>query len=266
MVTTANSSTLITPPSAAAAAASGNSSMDDSPNSATLVAMILLGAAFIAVVIALLIYRYYRRTSGPVWISKVFRFITCRRCTFRDTYSDSLICMQDCKQSRLLCYSVKKGLTFVQDSFKVRFTPDQPSNRNKQTSKQKQNAAKTHSNCQIYFGALRTLTCRHWPRRSSVKVCLCNFPTVVNYQTAYIVVFFFIWMSPTGRFFLCFSTLMCFLPIPSPHQLPYSATSPSSFLPLPPLPRLENFRWQMLFSSNRFLSFCENNNDGYVYV
>ncbi|XP_078347904.1 NT-3 growth factor receptor-like isoform X2 [Oculina patagonica] len=69
MVSTANSSTSVTPPSSAAV--SGDSSMGDSPNSATLVAMILLGAVFLAVVIALLIYRYYRRTSGPVWISKL---------------------------------------------------------------------------------------------------------------------------------------------------------------------------------------------------
>ncbi len=100
MVSTANSSTSVTPPSSAAV--SGDSSMGDSPNSATLVAMILLGAVFLAVVIALLIYRYYRRTSGPVWISKVFRFITCRCCRFIDMYSVSLICMQDGKQSWLL--------------------------------------------------------------------------------------------------------------------------------------------------------------------
>lgn len=54
------------------AAVSGDS-MEDTLNTATLVAMLLSGAVFIALVIALLIYRYYRRTSGAVWISKVFR-------------------------------------------------------------------------------------------------------------------------------------------------------------------------------------------------
>lgn len=53
-------------------AVSGDS-MEDTLNTATLVAMLLSGAVFIALVIALLIYRYYRRTSGAVWISKVFR-------------------------------------------------------------------------------------------------------------------------------------------------------------------------------------------------
>lgn len=53
-------------------AVSGDS-MEDTLNTATLVAMLLSGAVFIALVIALLIYRYYRRSSGAVWISKVFR-------------------------------------------------------------------------------------------------------------------------------------------------------------------------------------------------
>lgn len=54
-------------------AAVSRDSMEDTLNTATLVAMLLSGAVFIALVIALLIYRYYRRTSGAVWISKVFR-------------------------------------------------------------------------------------------------------------------------------------------------------------------------------------------------
>ncbi|KAJ7372760.1 Lemur tyrosine kinase 3 [Desmophyllum pertusum] len=65
----ANTNTSTFTPSAAAAANGG--SMDDSPNTATLVAMTLLAAVFVAVVIGLLIYRYYRRTSGPIWISKL---------------------------------------------------------------------------------------------------------------------------------------------------------------------------------------------------
>ena len=69
MVASYNRTTL-TPSSAAAM--SGDS-MEDTLNMATLVAMLLSGAVFIALVIALLIYRYHRRTSGPVWISKVFR-------------------------------------------------------------------------------------------------------------------------------------------------------------------------------------------------
>jgi len=54
-------------------AALSGKSMDDTPlNTATMVAMLLSGAVLVALVIALLIYRYYRRTSGPVLISKVF--------------------------------------------------------------------------------------------------------------------------------------------------------------------------------------------------
>lgn len=70
MVESSNTTTF-----APSSAAVSGDSMDDTPNTATLVAMVLLGAVFVAVVIALLIYRYYRRTSGPVWISKVFRII-----------------------------------------------------------------------------------------------------------------------------------------------------------------------------------------------
>ena len=66
MVATTSNST-----STPSAAAVGSSDVKDSPNSPTLVAMILLGVVFLVVVIALLIYRYFRRTSGAVWISKV---------------------------------------------------------------------------------------------------------------------------------------------------------------------------------------------------
>ena len=68
MVDPASNST-VTP---SVAAVGGSNHVDDSSNSATLVAMILLGAVFIVVVITLFIYRYFRRTSGPVWISKVY--------------------------------------------------------------------------------------------------------------------------------------------------------------------------------------------------
>jgi len=69
MVNLSYNRTTLTPSSAAL---SGDS-MDDTLNTATLVAMLLSCAVFIALVIALIIYRYYRRTSGHVWISKVFR-------------------------------------------------------------------------------------------------------------------------------------------------------------------------------------------------
>ena len=91
--------------------------MDDSPNhSATMVAMILLGFVFITVAIALLIYRYYRRTSGPVWITKVFRFITCSRCfTFGDVQRQSHLYMAGPAQQDFECgcSSVSEVFCFV---------------------------------------------------------------------------------------------------------------------------------------------------------
>ena len=68
MVVTTSNSTAI--PSAVAV--SSETLPDDSPNSATMVILVLLGAIFVVLVIALLIYRQFRKTSGAIWISKVF--------------------------------------------------------------------------------------------------------------------------------------------------------------------------------------------------
>ena len=74
-------------------AALSGKSMDDTPlNTTTVVTVLLSGAVLVALVIALLIYRYYRRTSGPVWITKVLTLYRCNNdnhcycymcCTFR---------------------------------------------------------------------------------------------------------------------------------------------------------------------------------------
>lgn len=67
---TYSSNFTLPPPSAAAAV--DNTNVPDSSNYSTiLAAMIPLAAVCFVVGIALLLYRYYRRTSGPVWIPKV---------------------------------------------------------------------------------------------------------------------------------------------------------------------------------------------------
>lgn len=67
---TYSSNFTLPPPSAAAAV--DNTNVPDSSNYSTiLAAMIPLAAVCFVVGIALLLYRYYRRTSGPVWIPKL---------------------------------------------------------------------------------------------------------------------------------------------------------------------------------------------------